>query len=112
MSQIEFTAGEYYTAIKDNDKILSYELATIWDSESIYYQKVSNWEYVRPTLKTIIREAVHQYGHEKYSNIIINDLDDKALELLEYRGKEDLFVFSHNGIYDDVKLEHELFKDV
>jgi hypothetical protein len=90
---------------------LSYELATIWDSETIYYQKVSNWEYVRPTLKTIIREAVHQYGHEKYSNIIINDLDDKALELLEYRGEEDLFVFSHNGIYDDVKLEHELFKD-
>lgn len=111
VSQIEFAAGEYYTAIKDNDKILNYELATIWDSETIYYQKVSNWEYVRPTLKTIIREAVHQYGHEKYSNIIINDLDDKALELLEYRGKEDLFVFSHNGIYDDVKLEHELFKE-
>ena len=111
VGQIEFAAGEYYIAIKDNDKILSYELATIWDSETIYYQKVSNWEYVRPTLKTIIREAVHQYGHEKYSNIIINDLDDKALELLEYRGEEDLFVFSHNGIYDDVKLEHELFKD-
>ena len=111
VGQIEFTAGEYYIAIKDNDKILSYELATIWDSETIYYQKVSNWEYVRPTLKTIIREAVHQYGHEKYSNIIINDLDDKALELLEYRGEKDLFVFSHNGIYDDVKLEHELFND-
>lgn len=111
VSQIEFAAGEYYTAIKDNDTITGYELATTWDPEAIYYQKVSNWEYVRPTLKTIIREAVHQYGHEKYSNIIINDLDDKALELLEYRGEEDLFVFSHNGIYDDVKLEHELFKD-
>lgn len=111
VSQIEFAAGEYYTAIKDNDVITGYELATTWDPEAIYYQKVSNWEYVRPTLKTIIREAVHQYGHEKYSNIIINDLDDKALELLEYRGEEDLFVFSHNGIYDDVKLEHELFKD-
>ena len=111
VGQIEFMAGEYYIAIKDNDKILSYELATIWDPEAIYYQKVSNWEYVRPTLKTIIREAVHQYGHEKYSNIIINDLDDKALELLEYRGEKDLFVFSHNGIYDDVKLENELFKD-
>lgn len=111
VSQIEFAAGEYYTAIKDNDVITGYELATTWDPEAIYYQKVNNWEYVRPTLKTIIREAVHQYGHEKYSNIIINDLDDKALELLEYRGEEDLFVFSHNGIYDDVKLEHELFKD-
>lgn len=111
VSQIEFAAGEYYTVIKDNDVIIGYELATTWDPEAIYYQKVSNWEYVRPTLKTIIREAVHQYGHEKYSNIIINDLDDKALELLEYRGEEDLFVFSHNGIYDDVKLEHELFKD-
>ena len=54
---------------------------------------------------------VKQIINQLYSNIIINDLDDKALELLEYRGEEDLFVFSHNGIYDDVKLEHELFKD-
>jgi hypothetical protein len=37
---------------------------------------------------SIIKEAVHTYGKEPYHNIIINDLDKKGLELLEYRGDE------------------------
>ena len=36
----------------------------------------------------IIREAIHVYAHEPYENIIINDLDSAAVELLAYRGKE------------------------
>lgn len=107
LSQLEFAAGTYYILNSQQE----YEEANIWSPVATYYQKDSNWEYVRPTLKTIIREAVHQYGREKYENIIINDLDDKALELLEYRGDEDLFFLNHNGIYDGVKLESELFGD-
>ena len=38
-------------------------------------------------LKTIIYEAVHNYGNELAENIIINDLDDLGLELLEYRNE-------------------------
>lgn len=36
-------------------------------------------------IKDIIRDAVHEYAKEPISNIIINDLDEAALELLEYR---------------------------
>jgi len=32
-------------------------------------------------LKDIIREAVHAYGGEPFHNIIINDLDDRGMEL-------------------------------
>lgn len=35
----------------------------------------------------IIREAIHTYALEPYSNIIINDLEDCAVELLAYRAK-------------------------
>ena len=35
----------------------------------------------------IIREAIHVYALEPYSNIVINDLDDCAVELLAYRAK-------------------------
>lgn len=42
----------------------------------------------------IIRNAVHQYGNEPYENIIISDLDDVAVELLDYKIKtEPLYVF-------------------
>lgn len=60
------------------------------------------------TIKEIIREGVHAYGSEPYSNIIINDLDIHGLELLESRcadplyltreiGKDDYNSFTFNG---------------
>ena len=36
-------------------------------------------------IKDIIREAVHVYANEPYSNIVINDLDDVSVELLDYK---------------------------
>ena len=44
------------------------------------------------TLKQIITAAVHQFGGEPLYNIIVNDLDEKGLELLEYRGKDPIYV--------------------
>lgn len=35
-------------------------------------------------IKTIIRDAVHTYAQEPYSNIIINDLEDCGVELIDY----------------------------
>ena len=35
-------------------------------------------------IKTIIRDAVHTYAQEPYSNIIINDLESCGVELLDY----------------------------
>ena len=44
-------------------------------------------------LKEIIRDAVHQYGGEPFHNIIIEDLDESALELLEYRADDPAYAF-------------------
>ena len=50
----------------------------IYDGDTITYKKVQ--------IKRIIKEMLHAYALEPYHNIIINDLDEKGLELLEYRG--------------------------
>lgn len=58
-----------------------------------YYDKISQTTTYKPIpIKTIIREAVHTYAKEPYYNIIINDLDDAAVELLEYRGDTPLYL--------------------
>lgn len=54
-----------------------------------YYNKATNMTTYTPiSIAQIIREAVHTYALESYDNIIINDLDEAAIELLEYRGDE------------------------
>ena len=54
-----------------------------------YYDKATNITTCTPIpIAQIIREAVHTYALESYDNIIINDLDEAAIELLEYRGDE------------------------
>lgn len=49
-------------------------------------------------LKDIIREAVREYAHEPLQNIIVNDLDEAALELMEYRGATPLYLVYDNLI--------------
>lgn len=49
-------------------------------------------EYIE--LHDVIREAVHVYGLEPYENIIITDLDDTAVELLDYKvADKHLFIY-------------------
>lgn len=43
-------------------------------------------------IKDIITEAVHEHAREPFWNIIVNDLDDLALELLEYRGDTTMYL--------------------
>lgn len=54
------------------------------EDNSVIYNKIP--------IKTIIKEAVHQYGAERWSNIIINDLDDYGIKLMEYRGDIPLYM--------------------
>ena len=56
--------------------------------------------------KTIIREAVHTFGGEPYHNIIINDLDDLAVELLEYRGDTPMYFFREvsDNVYNNISV--------
>lgn len=58
-----------------------------------YYDKINETiTYTEIPIKKIIREAVHTYAKEPYHNIVINDLDDAAVELLEYRGDTPLYL--------------------
>lgn len=50
---------------------------------------ITNKKYL---IKNIIREAVHEFAKEPYYNIIINDLDELAVELLEYRNSFPLYM--------------------
>ena len=63
---------------------VDFGIKEIVDGENTTYEKIP--------IKTIIREMLHAYALEPYHNIIINDLDDKGLELLEYRGEDPLYL--------------------
>lgn len=53
-----------------------------------YYGNVTNESN---QIKDIIRDSVHELGHEPLWNIIINDLDDWGIELMEYRGEDPMY---------------------
>ena len=63
-----------------------------YDDQTTYYTRDTLIEKEQLKLKDIILEAVHTYGKEKYSNIIINDLDEAGLELMEYRGDQVIYL--------------------
>ena len=56
--------------------------------EEYYDIETNTTTYTPVPIERIIKEAVHTYALEPYYNIIINDLDEIAIELLEYRGDE------------------------
>jgi len=60
-------------------------------------------------IKDIILEAVHEHAQEPYWNIVINDLDDCGLELLEYRGKEPMYLLCQvdNGIIKQISFNFQ-----
>ena len=58
-----------------------------------YYDKNNNTTTYTPIpIEQIIREAIHTYANESYHNIVINDLDEIAVELLEYRGDTPMYL--------------------
>lgn len=58
-----------------------------------YYDKDSNITTYTPIpIKNIIKEMLHAYALEPYHNIIINDLDESAVELLDYKGDVPLYL--------------------
>jgi len=88
VNKTNYRAHTYY--IKSGDQ---YILSDNEYSESAtYYRYTTTVSTETIKLKTIIKEALHTYGNEHYYNIIINDLDDVGLELMEYRGDNNLYV--------------------
>lgn len=50
------------------------------------------YEYIE--IKNIIQDSVHKYGLEPYENIVISDIDDVAVELLDYKvANQGMFIF-------------------
>ena len=60
--------------------------------EEIHDAALQTITYVPIPIEKIIREAVHTYAQEPYHNIVINDLDEIAVELLEYRGNTPMYL--------------------
>ena len=63
--------------------------------------------YSKIPLKKIIREMLHTYALEPYHNIVINDLDDKGLELLEYRGDMPMYLLYHIDKQEYTNMEFD-----
>ena len=58
-----------------------------------YYDAVNNTiTYTPIPIDKIIKEMIHAYAQEPYHNIIVNDLDETAVELLEYRGDRPMYL--------------------
>ena len=68
-------------------------IENVHEDKSISYQKIP--------ISQIIKESLHSYGNEFYHNIIINDLDETAIELLEYRGDTPMYLFSKVNEVDE-----------
>ena len=77
MCMLDGTVGGQLFADHDFGKI------EVIDSNTADSMASTHYDYV--TIDEIVRNLVHTYALEPYENIIIHDLDDIAVELLEYR---------------------------
>lgn len=62
-------------------------------TEEFYDTETQTTTIYKIPIKKIITEAVHFYAKEPYYNIIVNDLDDLAVDLLQYNGDAPLYIF-------------------
>ncbi len=97
---------------KDKMALLSGDLggtipALTWDFGSIDETDASGKTTTKKYLiKNIIREAVHEFAHEPFHNIIINDIDDEGLELLQYNYSKPMYLL--NDVKADVVTQFTL----
>lgn len=59
----------------------------------------------------IIQEMLHQFGQERYSNIIINDIDPYALEMLDSAFSDKYYLLHDGDIYTDFVSEEDLLSN-
>jgi hypothetical protein len=59
------------------------------------------------SLKEIILNLMHSWGHEPYHNIDVRDLDGYGLELLEYGYEEPVYLYrsAQEDVYKNIFLE-------
>ena len=63
------------------------------------------------TIYEIIREMIHKYANEPFHNIIIKDITN-GLELLDYQGTNDIFLFKNieNGLFENVIFDGDVVR--
>ena len=91
--------------------------ATDFGIEEIYtYDESTGKEVdkteIELTIKQIIQEMVHKYGNEPFHNIVINDLDDNGLQLLDYKGTDDIYLLKNvnSGLYEQVIFDGDVIR--
>lgn len=101
-------AQGYSIALQGKDKMclingdIGGNLFASHDFGKIYtYHDDDTYEIEDIPIYDIIREAVHVYALEPYSNILINDLDTCAVDLISYRAKNSTLY-----IYDVCSMEY------
>ena len=57
-----------------------------------YDSKTNTTTYHKIPIKDILKQSLITYAQEPIQNIIINDLDEVAVELLEYKGEQPLYL--------------------
>ena len=59
----------------------------------------------------IIQEMMHQFGQERYSNIIIKDIEPYALEMLDNNFGSDFYLLHNGEIYTNLISKETLLKE-
>lgn len=106
------TAKKWTITIKGKDKmcLLNGELGghlphnTEFGRELYHDLKTDTVTETLIPIKTIIREAVRNFGNELPQNIIINNIEEEGFDLLEYRGNTPMYMFR--------KVEDDTFTNV
>ena len=69
------------------------EISYKFDDVEDYVKETDSYKITKIPIKDIVTSIVHKYAGEPMHNIIVNDLDEKGLELLEYRENYPMWMF-------------------
>lgn len=58
-----------------------------------------NWITEKPTIATIVREAVNHWGGEQLGKILIADIDEKVKQRIRWLGNDPLYLINKQGNY-------------
>lgn len=115
---ISYATNNYSISLNGKDKmcLLNGEVGgsfpqTIDFGTEEYVEKLDNGEATRTIKKipviNIMREMLQNYGNELAKNIILKDIEDNGLELIDYKGKPDLYLIKEETtqIYINIILD-------
>ena len=79
----------------------------------VYNELIGNYYYEPIVLYEIIKELVHHYGNEKYSNIHIENIPLKIRQLMQYQGNKPIYMEKdetniYSGNYSWVKNDNSV----